>query len=217
MLRSDQKPALAGMGGPGCAPEVQGADAAPHFSLPRGPLLLLGLLAALGLEAEGALYDWSVLFLVQERAADPALAALAYAAFTGAMALGRFGGDAVRAEALLARRHVLLREGDERPADGAKRELPRSRGREQRIERLELRGPAAEERVFLRGKVAEERAPRDVRGGGDVVHRDRAEAPLVEQLLRDALERLAGGRLLPVAEDDLGDGACDHALTPAPG
>ena len=79
------------------ADPVQGADAAPHFSLPRGPLLLLGLLAALGLEAEGALYDWSVLFLVQERAADPALAALAYAAFTGAMALGRFGGDAVRA------------------------------------------------------------------------------------------------------------------------
>ena len=76
---------------------AQGADAAPHFSLPRGPLLLLGLLAALGLEAEGAMYDWSVLFLVQERAADPALAALAYAAFTGAMALGRFGGDAVRA------------------------------------------------------------------------------------------------------------------------
>lgn len=79
------------------ADRAQGADAAPHFSLPRGPLLLLGLLAALGLEAEGAMYDWSVLFLVQERAADPALAALAYAAFTGAMALGRFGGDAVRA------------------------------------------------------------------------------------------------------------------------
>lgn len=79
------------------ADPAQGADAAPHFSLPRGPLLLLGLLAALGLEAEGAMYDWSVLFLVQERAADPALAALAYAAFTGAMALGRFGGDAVRA------------------------------------------------------------------------------------------------------------------------
>ncbi|MCK6426939.1 MAG: MFS transporter [Burkholderiaceae bacterium] len=79
------------------------AGEAPRLSLPTGPLLLLGLLAALGLEAEGALYDWSVLFLVQERAAPAATAALAYAAFTGAMAAGRFAGDAVRARAPMLR------------------------------------------------------------------------------------------------------------------
>jgi len=67
------------------------------LSLPTGPLLLLGVLAALGLVAEGAMYDWSVLYLKQELRADAGLAALAYASFSAAMAAGRFGGDAVRA------------------------------------------------------------------------------------------------------------------------
>lgn len=67
------------------------------LSLPRGPLLLLGVLAAMGLVAEGALYDWSVLFMHQERGSSAATAALAYASFSGAMALGRLAGDGVRA------------------------------------------------------------------------------------------------------------------------
>jgi predicted MFS family arabinose efflux permease len=67
------------------------------LSLPRGPLLLLGVLASMGLIAEGAMYDWSVLFMKQERASDASTAALAYASFSGAMAAGRFGGDWVRA------------------------------------------------------------------------------------------------------------------------
>ena len=67
------------------------------LSLPRGALLLIGLLAALGLLSEGAMYDWSVLYMKQERASGPGTAAMAYAAFSAAMALGRFGGDAVRA------------------------------------------------------------------------------------------------------------------------
>ncbi|NUZ06589.1 MFS transporter [Piscinibacter koreensis] len=67
------------------------------LSLPRGPLLLLGLLAAMGLIGEGALYDWSVLYVRQELAAPSATASLAYASFSGAMAAGRFGGDWVRA------------------------------------------------------------------------------------------------------------------------
>ena len=77
-------------------PEHAGEDRQP-LSLPRGPLLLLGVLAAMGLIAEGAMYDWSVLFMKQERASTASTAALAYASFSGAMAVGRFGGDAVRA------------------------------------------------------------------------------------------------------------------------
>jgi predicted MFS family arabinose efflux permease len=72
----------------------------PHGSplnLPRGPLLLVGLLAAIALVGEGAMYDWSVLYLRQEVHAPPATASLAYAAFSAAMAAGRFGGDWVRA------------------------------------------------------------------------------------------------------------------------
>ena len=67
------------------------------LSLPRGVLALIGTLAALGLIAEGAMYDWSVLFMKQERASDASVSALGYASFSLAMALGRFGGDWVRA------------------------------------------------------------------------------------------------------------------------
>ncbi len=67
------------------------------MSLPRGVLALIGTLAALGLIAEGAMYDWSVLFMKQERGSDATISALGYASFSLAMALGRFGGDWVRA------------------------------------------------------------------------------------------------------------------------
>lgn len=76
-------------------PEKEAGEKHP-LSLPRGPLLLLGVLASMGLIAEGAMYDWSVLFMKQERASDASTAALAYASFSGAMAAGRFGGDWVR-------------------------------------------------------------------------------------------------------------------------
>ena len=67
------------------------------LSLPHGPLALIGALAAIGLIAEGAMYDWSVLFMKQELGSDASIAALAYASFSGAMAAGRFVGDWVRA------------------------------------------------------------------------------------------------------------------------
>jgi predicted MFS family arabinose efflux permease len=63
---------------------------------PRGTLMLLGVLAALGLLAEGALYDWSVLYMQKETGAVPALAALGYASFAAAMAATRFAGDFLR-------------------------------------------------------------------------------------------------------------------------
>ena len=71
--------------------------ASSPLSLPRGALALIGTLAAMGLVAEGAMYDWSVLFMKQELKSDASTAALAYASFSAAMAAGRFGGDAVRA------------------------------------------------------------------------------------------------------------------------
>jgi fucose permease len=69
----------------------------------RRTLLALGLLAVLGLLAEGAIYDWSVLFLQRERGAEPALAALGFAAFSAAMAAGRLGGDWLRTRVPAAR------------------------------------------------------------------------------------------------------------------
>ncbi|MGJ7508021.1 MFS transporter [Variovorax sp. GT1P44] len=81
------------------------------FRLPRGALAVLGLLAALGLIAEGAIYDWSVLYLHQELGSPQQQAALAYASFSAAMATARFGGDAMRARfapAVLLRGSALL-------------------------------------------------------------------------------------------------------------
>jgi len=71
-------------------------DAAPSVSRWPRVLLVLGVLAAVGLLAEGAIYDWSVLYLRTETAAAPAFAALGYASFSGAMAATRFAGDALR-------------------------------------------------------------------------------------------------------------------------
>lgn len=68
----------------------------PRLSLPRGPLALLGVMAGMGLLAEGAMYDWSVLYLRQEAAASAAVASLGYTSFSAAMAAARFGGDWVR-------------------------------------------------------------------------------------------------------------------------
>ncbi len=74
----------------------QGTQVAAHFAWPRGPLLVIGLLIFAGMGAEGAMYDWSVLYLQQEVGLPQARAAWGYAAFVGAMAAMRFGGDALR-------------------------------------------------------------------------------------------------------------------------
>lgn len=76
---------------------VAGSSQEGHgFALPGGILGLLGVLAAVGLIAEGAMYDWSVLYMSQELHSSPDFAALAYASFSAAMAAARFGGDWIR-------------------------------------------------------------------------------------------------------------------------
>ncbi|MDG4894900.1 MFS transporter [Mesorhizobium sp. WSM4976] len=67
------------------------------FTLPRHTTVyLVGLMALLTMISEGAVLDWAALFLHQELGADLAVAGLAYAAFSGVMALMRFLGDGVR-------------------------------------------------------------------------------------------------------------------------
>jgi fucose permease len=67
-----------------------------HFAWPRGMLLVIGLMIFAGMSAEGVMYDWCVLYLKQELRLGQDVAAMGYAAFTAAMALARFGGDALR-------------------------------------------------------------------------------------------------------------------------
>jgi len=64
------------------------------FARPTGAIRTLGLLAFAALVAEGAMADWSAVFLHDVLFAGPALAAAGFAACSTAMAIGRFGGDA---------------------------------------------------------------------------------------------------------------------------
>jgi fucose permease len=77
----------------------QGSSGTRHrkFALPGNPLVyLVGLMALLTMIYEGAVLDWAALYLQQELGADLAIAGLAYAAFSGIMAVMRFFGDGVR-------------------------------------------------------------------------------------------------------------------------
>ncbi len=75
-----------------------GHEAAPRpRGLPRDPLIwLIGVMALFSMIPEGAVLDWSSLYLAKELGAPLQTSGLAFAVFSGAMALMRFAGDAVR-------------------------------------------------------------------------------------------------------------------------
>ncbi len=83
-----------------------GGSGGPAFALPRGPVLVLGLLCFVVFLTEGSALDWSAVFLIQQRGLDPAWAALGYASFSVTMTAGRLGGDAIVAR--LGRRPVVI-------------------------------------------------------------------------------------------------------------
>lgn len=67
------------------------------FSLPRTPTVyLIGVIALFSMVPEGAVLDWAALYMQQDLGTGLATAGLAYAFFSGAMALMRFAGDGVR-------------------------------------------------------------------------------------------------------------------------
>jgi MFS family permease len=74
------------------------ADATPNspsFARPTRALLALGVIAFCVLLGEGAMADWSAVYLRNVVGAGPGLAAAGYAAFSLAMAAGRSVGDAL--------------------------------------------------------------------------------------------------------------------------
>ena len=90
--------ALTAWGAPRMLPaDAQSQAARSAIALPTGPLLGLGLLAFCCLVAEGAMADWSAVYLRDSLGTGPGYAAAGYAAFSVAMAIGRFGGDTLRA------------------------------------------------------------------------------------------------------------------------
>ncbi|GAA1423713.1 MFS transporter [Catellatospora coxensis] len=71
------------------------SDDGPRFSLPRGPVLIIGLVGFCAVFAEGATADWCAVYLRQILDAGEGQAAVAYSAFALSMAGGRLVGDAV--------------------------------------------------------------------------------------------------------------------------
>lgn len=69
------------------------AGSISHFHKPSRQLLVVGLIAFCAMVGEGAMADWSAVFLRDIRHASEAMAAAGYAAFSITMAATRFSGD----------------------------------------------------------------------------------------------------------------------------
>ncbi|MGI9254739.1 MAG: MFS transporter, partial [Thermomicrobiales bacterium] len=69
------------------------SDHGPIFAIPRGPLLALGAIGFCVLLGEGAMADWSAVYLKTTLQAGATLAAAGYAIFSLTMAGGRLTGD----------------------------------------------------------------------------------------------------------------------------
>lgn len=65
----------------------------PAFAVPRGTVLVLGLICFIIFMAEGTVLDWSAVYLVDSRNFPSSLGGLGFAAFATAMTAGRLGGD----------------------------------------------------------------------------------------------------------------------------
>jgi predicted MFS family arabinose efflux permease len=72
-----------------------GRSSGPAFALAKGVVLFIGLLCFILFLAEGAVLDWSAVFLAEVRGMSTAHAGLGYAAFAATMTLGRLTGDRV--------------------------------------------------------------------------------------------------------------------------
>jgi MFS family permease len=66
-----------------------------RFRLPGKALLYVAILTFIALFSEGALQDWAAVYMRQVVAVPVAVAAIGYAGYSTAMALGRFAGDRV--------------------------------------------------------------------------------------------------------------------------
>ena len=79
---------------PGLLPYGNPAEG-PAFAIPRGEVLLLGLLCFVVFLVEGSMLDWSAVLMTEQRSTSPAQAGFAFASFSVAMTLGRLFGDGV--------------------------------------------------------------------------------------------------------------------------
>ncbi len=74
-------------------PDAPEARSGPAFARPTRGLVALGVVALCALLAEGAMNDWSAVYLDDVQGAGPGLAAAGLAVFSAAMGVGRLVGD----------------------------------------------------------------------------------------------------------------------------
>jgi predicted MFS family arabinose efflux permease len=72
-----------------------GKPEGPSFAMPHGIVLFIGILCFIMFLTEGAVLDWSAIFLTSVRGAMPSYGGLGYAAFAVTMTAGRLAGDAI--------------------------------------------------------------------------------------------------------------------------
>lgn len=80
---------------PALLPTTPAPAGGPLFVVPRGRLAVLGAIPLVAFMAEGAMGDWSAIYIRMDLGAAPATAAWGFAAFSLTMAIGRLTGDRV--------------------------------------------------------------------------------------------------------------------------
>ncbi|EPU3934940.1 MULTISPECIES: MFS transporter [Morganella] len=78
----------------------------PAFAVPRGAVLLIGIICFATFLAEGSVLDWSAVFLTEYRHVPESMGGLGFACFAVLMSLGRLTGDNI--VAVLGRSQVVL-------------------------------------------------------------------------------------------------------------
>lgn len=79
---------------------------APLFVVPRGGVILIGLLALITFLVEAAVLDWSAILLIQVKRVGESVSGVGYTVFALTMTLGRLTGD--RVVASIGNRRALL-------------------------------------------------------------------------------------------------------------
>jgi MFS family permease len=86
---------LPGERAPAGADRDRDKDRAPLFALPKGALVLAGLIALVAALGEGAMTDWAALYQIDDLGYPEAIAPTAFTVFSAAMVVMRLSGDRI--------------------------------------------------------------------------------------------------------------------------
>ena len=84
---------LLGLAGRYLLPSGGSRDGASAFAVPRGIVAFIGVICCIAFLVEGAMMDWSGVFLLSVKQQDASLAGSAFAVFSAAMLIMRLSGD----------------------------------------------------------------------------------------------------------------------------